>query len=253
MDLTGEEDVKKRWWEKTELYKKDLHDPDNHDGVITHLEPDILESKVKWALENIPMNKGSGGGGIPAVLFQILKYGAVKVLQSIRQQIGKLQQWPQDWKMSVFIPIPKKGNAKECSNYCTVALILHASKVLLKILQARLEQYVNSELPDVQAEFRRGRGIRDPVANNFWIIEKARESHKNIYCCFTDYAKAFDCVDHNKLWKILKEIGISDHFTYLLRNLYAVNKEQLEPDVGQWTVSIWERNASRLYIVILLI
>ena len=143
MGLTETEGIKKRWQEHTEkLYKKDLHDPDNHDGVITHLEPDILESKVKWALGSITTDKASTGDGIPAELFQILKEDAVKVLHSICQQIWKTQQWPQDWKRPVFIPIPKKGNAKECSNYCTTALISHASKVMLKILQARLQQYV---------------------------------------------------------------------------------------------------------------
>ena len=139
MDLTEAEDIKKRWQAYTgELYKKDLHDQDNHDGVITHLEPDILEYEVKWALGSITRNKASRGDGIPVELFQILKDNVVKVLHSICQQIWKTQQWPQDWKRSVFIPGPKKGNAKECSNYCTIALISHASKVMLKILQARL-------------------------------------------------------------------------------------------------------------------
>ena len=162
MDLTEAEDIKTRWQEYTEeLYKKDLQDPDNHDGVITHLEPDILECEVKWALESITTNRASGGDGIPVELFQILKDDAVKVLQSICQQIWKTQQWSQDWKMSVLIPIPKRGNAKECSKYRTIALISHASKVMLKILQARLQQYVNHELPDVQAGFRKGRGTRD--------------------------------------------------------------------------------------------
>ena len=140
MDLTEAEDIKKRWQEYTERYKKDLHDSDNHDGVITHLEPDTLECEVKWALESITTNKASGGDGIPVELLQILKDDAVKVLDSICQQIWNTQQWPQDWKRSVFIPIPKKGNAKECSNYRTIALISHASKVTLKILQARLQQ-----------------------------------------------------------------------------------------------------------------
>ena len=148
-----------------ELYKKDLHDPDNHDGVITHLEPDILECKAKWALGSITMNKASGGDGIPVELFQTLKDDAVKVLHSICQKIWKNQQWPQDWKRSVFIQIPKKDNAKECSNYCTIALISHTIKVMLKILQARLEQYVNHELSDVQIGFRKGRGTRDQIAN----------------------------------------------------------------------------------------
>ena len=143
MDLTEAEDIK-RWQEYTEeLYKKDLHDPDNHDGVVTHLEPDILESEVKWALASITTNKASRGDGILVELFQILRDDAVKVLHSICQHIWKPQQCPQDWKRSVFIPIPKKGSAKECSNYCTIALILHTSKVILKILQARLQQYVN--------------------------------------------------------------------------------------------------------------
>ena len=137
MNLTEAEDIKKRWQEYTEkLYKKDLHDPDNHKGVIIHLEPDILECEVQWALRSTTMNKASGGDGIPAEIFQILKDDAVKVLHSVCQPIWKIQQWPQDWKRSVFIPIPKKGNAKEYSNYCTIALISHASKVMLKILQA---------------------------------------------------------------------------------------------------------------------
>ena len=138
MDLTGAEDIKKRWQEYTELYKKNLNDPDNHDSVITYLEPDILGCEVKWALGSITMNKASGSDGIPVKLLQILKDDDVKVLHSICQQIWKTQQWPQDWKSSVFIPIPKKGNAKECSNYCTTALISHASKIMFKILQATL-------------------------------------------------------------------------------------------------------------------
>ena len=144
MDLTEAEDIKKRWQEYTEeLYKKDLHDPDNHDGVITHLETGIQECEIKWALGSITTNKASGGDGMPAELFQILKVDAVKVLHSIFQQIWKTQQWPQDSKRSVFISIPNKGNAKECSDYCTIALISHASKITLKILQAWLQKYMN--------------------------------------------------------------------------------------------------------------
>ena len=166
MDLREGEDIMKRWQEYTEeLYKKDLHGPDNHDDVITHLEANILECKVKWALGSITMNKASGGGGNPVELFQILKDFAVKVLHSIRQQIWKTQQWPQDWKRSIFIPIQKKGNAKECANYHTTALISHTVKVMLKILQARLQQYMNRELPDVQAGFQKGRGTRDQIAS----------------------------------------------------------------------------------------
>ena len=189
--------------------------------MITHLEPDILECEVKWALGSITVSTASGGDGIPVKLFQILKDEAMKVLHSICQQIWKTQQWPQDWKKSIFIPIPKKGNAKECSNYNTIALISHASKVMLKYLQSRLQQYVNCELPDVEASFRKGRGTRDQIANIPWIIKKAREFHKNICLCFIEYAKAFDCVYHNKLWKILKQMGIPDYLTCLLKNLYA--------------------------------
>ena len=150
--------------------------------MITHQEPDILECAVRGALESITMNKASGGDGIPVELFQILKDDAVKVLHSICQQIWKTQQWSQDWKRSVFIPIPKTSNAKECSDYHTIALISHANKVMLKMFQARFQQCVNHELPDVQAGFRKGRGIRDQIANICWIIEKAREFQKNIYC-----------------------------------------------------------------------
>ena len=153
------------------------------------------------------MNKASGGDRIPVELFQILQDDAVNVLHSICEQIWKTQQWPQDWKRSVFIPIPKKGTAKQCSNYHTIALISHTSKVMLKILQARLQQYVNHELPDVQAGFRKGRGTRDQIANIHWIIEKAREFQENIYFCFIDYAKAFVWITTN--WKIMKKMGIT--------------------------------------------
>ena len=145
------------------------------------------------------MNKASGSDGIPVELFQILTDDAVKVLHSIYQQIWKAQQWPQDWKRSIFKTMPKKGNGKECSNYGTIAPISHASKVMLKTLQARLQQYMNHEIPDVQVGFRKGRGTRDQIANIRWVIKKVRELQKNIYFCFIDYAKAFDCVDHNKL------------------------------------------------------
>ena len=189
MDLAEAEDIKKRWQEYTEeLYKRDLHEPDNQDAVITYLEPDILECKVKWALGSITTNKVSGGDGIPAELFQILKDDAVKELCSICQQIWKTQQWPWDWKRSVFILIPKKGNDTECSKYCTIVLISHASKIMLKILQVRLQQYVNREFPDDQAGFRKG---RHQIANIHWLIEKAREFQKNI--CLIDYTIAFDC------------------------------------------------------------
>ena len=173
--------------------------------MVTHLEPDILECEVKWALGSITKNKAGGDDGIPVELFQILKDDAVKVLCSICQQIWKTQQCPQDWKRSVFIPIPKKGNAKECSDYCTIALISHTSKVMLKILQVRFQQYMNCELPDVQAGFRKGKGTRDHVANIRWIIKKSK--------------------------RILEK--------HLL--------------LFYWLAWDWERSASRLYIVTLLI
>ena len=179
MDLTEAEDIRKGGKNTQKNYRKnDLNDPNNHDAVITHLDPDMLEYKVKWALGNITMNKASGGDGIPVELFQILKDDAVKVLHSICQQIWKTQQWPQDWKRSIFLPIPKKGNTKDCSNYHTIALISHASRVMFKIYQARLQQYVNCELTDVQAGFRKARGTRDQIFKICWIIKKAREFQK---------------------------------------------------------------------------
>ena len=152
--------------------------------MVTHLEPGILECEVKWPLGSITTTKASGGDGIPVKLFQILKNDAVKVLHSICQQIWKTQQWPQDWKRSVFIPVPKKGNAKECSNYHTIALISNANIVMLKILHIRLQQYVNRELPDVQAGFRKGRGNRDQIANIHWIIEKTRVPEKHLFLLY---------------------------------------------------------------------
>ena len=167
--------------------------------MITHLEPDILECEVKWALWNITTNKARGSDWIETELFQILKGDAITVLHSIWQQIWKSQQWPQDCKKSVFIPIPKKGNDKEWSNYCTIAFISHASKVMLTNLQSNLQQYLNWELPDLQVGYRKGRRARDQIANIHWVIGKAIEFQKIIYFCFIDYAKSFDCVDHNKL------------------------------------------------------
>ena len=221
MDLTEAEDIKKRWQEYTEeLYKKDVHDPDNHDGVITHLEPDILEWEVKWALGSITTNKASGGDGIPVELVQILKDDAVKVLCSICQQIWKTRQWPQDWKRSVFIPFPKKGNAKECSNYRTVALISHASKVMLKIFQARLQKYVKQELPDVQAGFRKGRGTRDQIENICWIIKNQDSSREKSISALLTMPKPLTVWITINCGKFL-EMGMPDHLICLLRNLCA--------------------------------
>jgi len=198
MNLTEAEDIKKRWQEYTEeLYKKCLNDPDNHDSVITLLTrlPGV------WSQVGLKNHyyKASGGDGIPAELFQILKDDAVEVWHSICQQIWKTQQWPQDWKRSVFIPVPKKGNAKECLNFCTIELFSCASKLMLKILQTRHQQCMNWELPNVQAGFRKGIGTRNQIASIHWIIGKAREFQKNIYFCFIDYTKAFNYVDYNKL------------------------------------------------------
>ena len=166
----------------------------------------------------------------------------MKVLHSICQQIWKPQQWPQDWKRSVFIPIPKKGNAKECSNYPTIALISHTSKVMLKILHTRLQQYMNHELPDVQAGFRKGRGARDQIASICWI-EKAKEFQQKIYFCFIDYAKAFDCVDHNKLENSERD-GIPNHLTCLLRNLYAGQEATVRTGHGTTASPIVNRKPS---------
>ena len=189
-DPVDVEEIKKRWKEyMEELYKKDLNEPDNHDGVVSQPEPDILEDEVKWALGSTAVNKASGCSEIPAELFKALKDDDIKVLHSICQQIWKTQRWPQDWKRSTLIPVPKKGSTKECANHWTISLISHASKVMLKILHARLQHYVNQELPDVQAGFRKGRGTRDQIANICWIKEKAREFQKNIYFCFIDYGK----------------------------------------------------------------
>ena len=162
------------------MVQKDFHGPDNHDGVITHLEPDILQCEVKWALGSIITNKASGDDEIPAELFQILRDDAVKVLHSICQQIWKTQQWPQDWKRSVFIPIPKKDNGKECSNYHTIALISHANKLMLKILQARLQWYINCELPDVQTGFRKAENQRSNCQHPLDHQKSKRVTEKHI-------------------------------------------------------------------------
>ena len=190
-DLVDAGEIKKRWKEyMEELYKKDLNEPHYCDGVVSHPEPDIPEWEVKRALRSSAVNKASGFNEIPAELFRSQKEDAIKVLPSLCQQIWKTQQWSQDWKRSVLIPVPKKGSTKECANHQTIALISHASKVMLKIFHARLQYYVNQELPDVQAGFRKGRGTRDKTVSIHWIIEAAREFQKNCLC-FIDCAKAF--------------------------------------------------------------
>ena len=190
-DLVDAEEIKKRWkGYMEELYKKDLNELDYCDGVVSHPEPDILEQEVKWALRSTTVNKSSGCDEILAELFKSLKDDAIKVLHLLHQQIWKTQQQPQDWKKAVLIPIPKKGNTKECANPQTIALIFFVRKAKLKILHARLQHYVKQMLPDVQAEFRKEKGTRDQIANIHWIVEKTREF--NIYLCFIDYAKVFD-------------------------------------------------------------
>ena len=212
VDLTEAEDIKKRWQEYTEeLYKKDLHDPDNHDGVIIHLEPDILECEVKWVLGSITMNKASGSDGIPVELFQILKDDAGKVLRSICQQIWKTQQWPQDWKRSVFIQIPKKDNTKECSNYHTIALISHTSKLMLKILQARLQQYF--QMFKLDLEKAEEPEIKLPTFAG--SSKKQESSRKTSISALLTMPKALTTWI-TKLWKILKEMGVPDHLICLL-------------------------------------
>ena len=189
--------------------------------MITHLDPDILECKVKWALGRITMNKASGGDGIPVELFQIPKDDAVKVMHPICQQIWKTQQWPQDLKRSALISIPKKNNDKECSSYRTIAFILHTSKVMLKILQARIQQYVNGELPDVQAGFRKGRGTRDQIVNIPWIIKKQESSRKSSTSALLTTPKTLIVWITKTVEKILQDMEIPDHLACLLRNLYA--------------------------------
>ncbi|KAF7252265.1 hypothetical protein EYD10_02200, partial [Varanus komodoensis] len=216
-DLTEAEEIKKRWQDYTEvLYKKELNVPDNHDGVVTDLEPDILECEVKWVLGSLSNNKVSGGNSIPAELFKILKDDAVKVLHSICQQIWKTQQWLQEWKRSVYFSIPKKGNAKECSKYHTIALISHASKIMLKSYKLVSSSMWTENYQKYRQDLEEA---KDQIANIHWIMEKPREFQKIIYFCFIDLDKAFDWVDHNKLWQVLKEMGVPDNLIGLLRNL----------------------------------
>ena len=226
-DLVDAEEIKKRWKEYIEeLYKKDLNEFHYYSGVVSHPKPDIMENEVKWALRNTAINKPSRYDGIPVELFKTLKDDAIKMLHSICQKIWKIKQCPQDWKRSILISVPKKVSTKECANLQTITLISSASKVMLKILHAKLQHYVNQELQDAQAGFRKGRGPTNQIANIWWIIAKAGKFQKN-------YTKAFACVDHNKLWKAFKDMGISDHLTCLLRNLYVVKKQQLEPCMEQ--------------------
>lgn len=207
--LAESEDIKKRWRAYIkELCKKDTKSIDAIDDSIIELEPDILESEVKKASENTANNKAAGVDEIPVELMKHLGDDAVKILLTVCQQIWKTQQWRKDWKRSIYVPIPEKGSAIECSNYRTIALISYPSKTMRKILQARLEQYVTRELPGAQAGFRRDSSTRDHIGNIRWITEKARGFQKDVYLCFIDYTKAVDCVDYNKLWIVLSNMGI---------------------------------------------
>ena len=218
-------------------------------GVVSHPEPDTLECEVKWAFfRSTAVNKASGCDEIPAELFKFLKEEAIEVLHSLCLHIWKTEQWPQDWKRLILIPIPKKGSTKECTNHQTVILISHSSKVILKILHARLQHYVNQELPDIQAEFRKGRGTRDQIVNICWIIEKAREFQENIHLCFIDYIKAFDCVDHDKQWKALTEMGTPDR---LEKPVCGLRSNSYNHVWNNWLVQDWERSAVGLSAVTL--
>ncbi|CAF1583727.1 unnamed protein product [Didymodactylos carnosus] len=231
--LSEGEEIKKRCKEYTEtLYRKDLNTIEIVEEKELEQEPDILESEVQWALKRIANNKATGIDGIPVELLKNMGDTAVKTQTALCQQVWRTLQWPTDWKRSVYIPIPKKGDTRECSNYRTIALISHASKVMLKIIQARLQPYMERELPDVQAGFRKGRGTRDQIANIRWIMEKAREYQKEFYFCFIDYTKAFDCVDHDKLWEILKEMGIPKHLIHLMKSLYENQEATVRTEHG---------------------
>ena len=220
--LSDAEEIKKRWEEYTEeLYKSDFNTTQGLVDDDYESEPDILESEVRWAIKTLANGKTPGQDEIPIELIKELKEDSIKVLTTLCRQIWKTRQWPSDWKKSIFIPIPKNGNAKDCSNYRTIALISHASKIMLKIIQRRLQPFLERELPDTQAGFRKGRGTRDQIANLRWIIEKVREHQKHFYLCFLDYSKAFDCVDHAKLWGALTNIGIPTHLIVLIRNIYS--------------------------------
>ena len=187
------------------------------------LEPDILESEVKLAIETLANGKAPGHNGISIEYFKTIKEDAMKVLTKLCQQIWKTQKWPQDWKTSIFIPIPKNGNVKDCSNYRTIALISHASTIMLKIIQRRLEPFLEQEMPVTQAGFQKGRGTRDQIANLRWLMGKARKYRKEFYLCFIDYSKVFGCVDHEKLWSVLLEMGVPKHLIVLVKNLYKLS------------------------------
>ncbi|CAF1550752.1 unnamed protein product [Rotaria magnacalcarata] len=231
--LINGDEIKHKWKQYTEkFYKKEINGTGNLELDNYELEPDILESEVKFAIETLANGKAPGHDGIPIECFKTIKEDAVKILTKLCQQMWKTQKWPQDWKTSLLIPIPKNGNAKDCSNYRTIALISHASKIMLKIIQRRLEPFLEREMPVTQAGFRKGSGTRDQIANLRWLMEKAREYQKEFYLCFIDYSKAFDCVDHEKLWSVLLEMGVPKHLIILMKNLYTNQQATVKTDYG---------------------
>ena len=220
--LTNGDEIKSKWEQYVEeLYKKEIKRTGNLELDDYELEPGILESEVKFAMKTVANGKASGHDGIPIECFKTVKEDAVKILTKLCRQIWKTQKWPQDWKKSIITPIPKNGNAKYCSNYQTIALISHTSKIMLKIIQRRLEPFLGRVMPVTQAGFRKGRGTRDQITNLRWLMETAREYQKEFYICFIDYNKAFDCVDHEKLSSVLLEMGTPKHLIILIKNLYT--------------------------------
>ena len=232
-DLTDSKEIKNRWRSYTEdLYSDKNNEDMDENAVAGENEPDILESEVREAMNNIANNKSPGCDNIPIELLKALKDDGVKLMHNICQKIWTTKQWPKDWKRSIFIPIPKKGDRRECSNHRTIALISHASKIMLKILQGRMKQHVDQEIPAEQAGFVKGRGTRDQIANLRWTIEKAQEYQKPLFLCFIDYTKAFDCIKYHILWKVLQQMGIPQHLVELIKNLYEDQEAAVRTPFG---------------------
>ena len=232
--VTEEKEVKEIWQQYTEeLYRRDPNATDSFNENIYEDEPEVMETEVKEALRHISDRKSAGCDGIPIELLKAGGEEAVKVMTGLCNCIWKRKEWPKDWKKSVYVPIYKKGDKQECGNYRTIALISHASKVLLRVIQKRLEVFLIPELPIEQAGFRRGRGTRDHIANLRWMMEKAREHQRDLYMCFIDYKKAFDCVDHERLWVVLSDMGVPVHLIVLLRRLYTNQEATVRTEFGE--------------------
>jgi exonuclease III len=233
-NLAEDLEIKKRWQEYTEeLYKRDTDMTEVFSEMEFDREPMVLESEVRKALNEIKNNKAAGSDGMPIELLKAAGDEGIKTLTALCQHIWRTGRWPSDWKKSVYIPIPKKGDARVCANNRTIALISHASKVMLKIIHGRMEQHMEREMPDVQAGFRKKRGTRDQIANVRWIMERAREYHQDIFLCFIDYSKAFDCVDHALMWKTLREMGFPEHLIVLMHNLYENQEATVRTEHGE--------------------